>query len=197
MAAPSTELNTSTASNITFAASPEPQKSEDIAALLQLELVDQIKEYNEQKTAKSKSKITKKAYRSEKRDIALEEIAYLSPEEQLRVLLEHHRLTGHTKPAVQDLDDEDDVTMPSLMNDEQTMVPTSSSNTLGTRVRHRIDILGHAISARRKTLNNYYRNAQSATTGHACYISGHGTNRSSAQTVPTQRIPECQHLDDR
>ena len=78
MAAPSTELNTSTASNITFAASPEPQKSEDIAALLQLELVDQIKEYNEQKTAKSKSKITKKAYRSEKRDIALEEIAYLS-----------------------------------------------------------------------------------------------------------------------
>ena len=135
MAAPSTELNTSTTSNITFAASPEPQKSEDIAALLQLELVDQIKEYNEQKTAKSKSKIMKKAYRSEKRDIALEEIAYLSSEEQLRVLLEHHRLTGHTKPDAQDLDDDDDVTMPSLMHDEQAVVPTSNSNNLGTRVR--------------------------------------------------------------
>ena len=135
MAAPSTELNMSTTSNITFAASPEPKNSEDIATLLQLELVDQIKEYNEQKTMKTKSKIVKKAYRSDKRDITLEEIAYLPAEEQLRVLLEHHRLTGHTKPAVQDLDDDDDVTMPTLMNDEQTTVQTSSSNTLGTRVR--------------------------------------------------------------
>ena len=54
MAAPSTELNTSTTSNITFAASPEQKKSEDTAALLQLELIEQIKVYNEQKKHKSK-----------------------------------------------------------------------------------------------------------------------------------------------
>ena len=45
MADPSTEMNTSTTSNITFAASPSPKQGEDTATLLQLELVEQIKEY--------------------------------------------------------------------------------------------------------------------------------------------------------
>ena len=57
MADPSTEMNTSTASNITFAASPDSKAPEDTITLLQLELVEQIKVYNEQKSKKSTSKI--------------------------------------------------------------------------------------------------------------------------------------------
>ena len=133
MAAPSTELNTSTTSNITFAASPEPKKSEDTAALLQLELIEQIKVYNEQKT--KKTKIVKKAYRSGKRDITLEEIAHLSPEEQLQVLLEHHKVTGKTTPDTYDIDDDDDITMPTLMPDEPPTESTAGSSNLETRVR--------------------------------------------------------------
>ena len=128
-------MNTSTTSIITFAASPNPKKSEDVTALLQLELVEQLKVYNEQKSTKSTSEIAKKAYRSEKRDIALEEIANLSPDEQLRVLLAHHQLTGQIKPDDQGLDDEDDITMPSLTNDEPLVLPTSSSSNLEARVR--------------------------------------------------------------
>ena len=61
MADPSTEMNTSTTPNITFAASPNPKANEDTAALLQLELVEQIKAYTEQKSQGQATKILKKA----------------------------------------------------------------------------------------------------------------------------------------
>ena len=73
MAEPSTEMNTSTTSNITFAASPSPKKSEDTATLLQLQLVEQIKECTESvSTVDTKNK--KKAYRSGRGDIGLDKI---------------------------------------------------------------------------------------------------------------------------
>ena len=80
MAEPSTELNTSTMSQVTFAASPPAKPPEDVSTLLQLELIEEITIYNEQKSKGPKSKISKKAYRSGKRDITLEEIAQLPVE---------------------------------------------------------------------------------------------------------------------
>ena len=106
MADPSTEMNTSTTSNITFAASPSPKTQDDTVALLQLELVEQIKAYTEQKSKSPTTKITKKAYRSGKGDIALQDIMSLTPDQQMNVLLEHHRLTGQVEPGEHDSDDD-------------------------------------------------------------------------------------------
>ena len=71
MADPSTEINTSMSSNITFAASPSPKKGEDTATLLQLELVEHIKEYKESGTAPDTKK-KKKSYRSGRGDIGFD-----------------------------------------------------------------------------------------------------------------------------
>ena len=81
MAEPSTDMIISTTSNITFAASPSPKTEQDTAALLQLELVEQIKAYKEQKSQGQATKLSKKAYRSGKGDIALDDIMSLTPDQ--------------------------------------------------------------------------------------------------------------------
>ena len=67
------EMNTSVASDITFAASPKTGTTEDMLPLLQLELDEQLRVYHEQdvtghKTTKKKSK---KVYRSVKGDVSM------------------------------------------------------------------------------------------------------------------------------
>ena len=137
MADPSTEMNTSTTSNITFAASPNPKTQDDTLALLQLELVDQIQVYKEQQSKSPTKKHKKKAYRSGKGDIALQDIMSLTPDQQMNVLLEHHRLTGQVEPGDHDSDDDYSM-MPPLIQDkseEQQVSTMSSSSQLDARVR--------------------------------------------------------------